>query len=120
MAIMDRVKQLMKGRSAQVEQAVDKAVASLGRSSESLKRHADTVKERARSLDPEHGAAPLAPPESPAPDAAGEPGAGPATDAAPTSPPAASPPPAPAPVAEPTSGPSLRGDLVDPPDDRTA
>jgi hypothetical protein len=98
MALMDTVRQLMKGRSEAVERGVDAAVGRLGSYGETLSQRAEALKSRARALDDDRVAG--APPP-----------AAPSSAAAPAS---ASPPPpaAPAPI-PPTERPSLKGDLVD-------
>jgi hypothetical protein len=107
MALMDTLKQLMKGRSEVVERGIDTAVAQLGRYGDQLKRSAEAAKAQARNLDPERSApgGTVAVPDTPTP-------AGPPPTTA-TPPP--TPPPPPPPPATP-EGPSLRGDLVDPDD----
>jgi hypothetical protein len=100
MALMDTVKQLMKGRSEVVERGIDTAIGHLGRYSEQLKRSAEVAKAQARNLDPDRDAASGT---VVVPDATTPPGPAPTAD------PTAAPPP---PVV--TDGPSLRGDLVDP------
>ena len=100
MALMDTVKQLMKGRSEVVERGIDTAVDRLGRYSEQLKRSAEAAKAQARNLDPDRDAASGT---VVVPDVTTPPGPAPTAD------PTVAPPP---PVA--TDGPSLRGDLVDP------
>ena len=100
MALMDTVKQLMKGRSEVVERGIDTAVGHLGRYSEQLKRQAEAVKAQARTLDAEREE----------PGSAVAPVVEPPSGAAPGEPPTTPAPPAP-PVAP--EGPSLRGDLVD-------
>jgi hypothetical protein len=91
MGLMDSAKRIMKGRSAAIERSVDTAVDRLGHYSDSFRRHAETVKERARSLDSERMS----------------------TDD-PGTPPPVAPPAPPASAPSPTAGPSLRGDLVEP------
>ncbi len=117
--MMDTVKRLMAGRSAVVERSIDKAVDYLGRSSESLKRQAETAKAKARELDPEHpdgsptgGPAASAPPTS-SPPAPGVPPSVPLATPAPPPPP---PPPAAPPSGAPGGGSVLRGDLAEPPE----
>ena len=99
MALMDTVRQLMKGRSDTLERGVDKAMGYLGSYSDRLKRQAETVKAKARTLDPDRGETE---PSGAAPDPHGPPhsAAPPARPAAPTT----------------TEGGSLRGDLVDGPE----
>lgn len=96
MALMDTVRTLMKGRSGALERGVDKAIGYLGRYSDSLKRQAETVKAKARTLDPDR-------------DEAGRSGGAPDPHPPHSAPPTATPPP---PTA--TAGGGLRGDLVDP------
>ena len=106
--MMDTVKRLMAGRSEAVERTIDKAVDYLGRSSETLKRQAETAKAKARELDPEH-------PGGTSTGATPAPGAS-SSLPLPTPPP---PPPAPpvVPPSEPPAGGSvLRGDLAQPPE----
>ena len=106
--MMDTVKRLMAGRSEAVERTIDKAVDYLGRSSETLKRQAETAKAKARELDPEH-------PGGTSTGATSAPGAS-SSLPLPTPPP---PPPAPpvVPPSEPPAGGSvLRGDLAQPPE----
>ena len=112
MAMMDTVKRLMAGKSEVVERSIDKAVDYLGRSNEALKRQAETVKARARALDPDNpdAASSGGAPTSGSPAAADPPGA----PAVALPPPPLSPP---APPSEPSSGAGLRGDLVDPPEE---
>ena len=100
MALMDTVKQLMKGRSEVVERGIDTAVDRLGRYSEQLKRSAEVAKAQARNLDPDRDATSGT---VVVPDVTTPPGPAPTAD------PTVAPPP---PVT--TDGPSLRGDLVDP------
>jgi hypothetical protein len=100
MALMDTVKQLMKGRSEVVERGIDTAMDHLGRYGEQLKRSAEVAKAQARNLDPDRDAASGT---VVVPDVTTPPGPAPTAD------PTATPPP---PVA--SDGPSLRGDLVDP------
>lgn len=112
--MMDTVKRLMAGKSGAVERGIDKAVEYLGRSNDSLKRQAEAAKARARALDPDH---PEGPTTASAPPPGGSAPGGtrsipPVADAAPAPP--ASPPSVPPPA--PSGGPSLRGDLVDPPE----
>jgi hypothetical protein len=118
MAMMDTVKRLMAGRSEAVERTIDKAVDYLGRSSETLKRQAETAKAKARELDPEHpgGTSPGDPPAGGTPT-----GATPAPGASSSLPLPTPPPPPPAPpVVPPTEPPAggsvLRGDLAQPPE----
>lgn len=103
MALMDTVKQLMKGRSEAVEKGIDTALGHLGRYGDQLKRSAEAAKTQARKLDAERDApgGTVVVPDAPTPS-------GPAPTAAPP------PPPPPPPVT--SDGPSLRGDLVDPDD----
>ena len=51
MALIDRVKQAMSGRSEMIERAVDAAVDRAGRYSETLRKHGDGLKSHARRLD---------------------------------------------------------------------
>lgn len=101
MALMDTVRQLMRGRSGAIERGVDSAISRLGRYSTTLSQRSEALKAQARALDDERTAAP------PAPAVASPAASAPA--AAPSAPPA---PAAPAP-SPPTERPSLRGDLVD-------
>ena len=95
MALMDTVKQLMKGRSEVVERGIDTAVDRLGRYSDSLKKQAETLKERARTLDTERGGSTVA--------------GSPADDSPPATPTAIPP----TGTVDPPASTGLRGDLVD-------
>lgn len=98
--MMEALKRAMKGRSGTVERGVDTALSHLERYSATLKQRAETVKERARTLDPDR-TGPTGDPAPPAPDRLADPAAAPPARPA-----------DPAPPAPPASGPSLRGDLV--------
>ena len=116
--MMDTVKRLMAGRSEAVERTIDKAVDYLGRSSETLKRQAETAKAKARELDPEHpggtspGGAPAGGTSTGTTPAPGESSSLPL----PTPPPPAPAPPVVPPSEPPAGGSVLRGDLAQPPE----
>lgn len=103
MGLLDTMKQVMKGRSEMVERGIDTAVERLGRFSSTLEQRAQTVKEKARSLDPERD---------------GGEAAGSTTPSTPPSPLSEHPPAAAEAGPVVTGGSSLKGDLVpdaDPP-----
>lgn len=93
MQMTDALKRAMKGRSSTVERGVDTALSHLERYGTALKQRAETVKERARTLDPDHTGTTTGTTKDPA---------APPADLA-----------RPATASPPAAGPSLRGDLVD-------
>lgn len=128
MAMMDTVRKLMQGKSELVERSIDKAVEYLGRSSDSFKKQGETIKAKARALDPDHpeGAAAAGTPTTTTPSSTPPPPPPPAPAVTPPTAtpavPSATPPPAsdvPVPPVAPSPGLSLRGDLVDPPEPTT-
>lgn len=58
MGLMDKARQLMKGRSGKIEGIIDSAVGSVGKYSETLKKQAEGLKARTRDLDEERTSAP--------------------------------------------------------------
>ena len=68
MALLDQVKQALRGRSATIEKGIDAVVGRLGQAAGALEAQAQGLKARVRALD----------------DDAGPPGASPSTTTAPT------------------------------------
>jgi hypothetical protein len=73
MALLDKVKQAVRGKSAKLEQGIDKAVGEVdkrtkGKYGDKLTKGAEALKSRARDLDEERRGGPGSPPsEGPGP-----------------------------------------------------